>query len=74
MIKNKVVYKAIQLLGIAVVGISALSICGYLAGNPELYTWKLSFGMPLNSSIAFILIGIAVYLIGRDIESLKKYL
>ena len=60
MIRNKLV----QLLGLLTAGIGGLSICGYIAGNPTLYTWAGDNGMALNGAILFTLQGIIFYTVG----------
>lgn len=69
MIKNKTTYKVIQVLGLLSACIGSLTICGYLAGNPTLYTWAGNSGMSLAAAVADILQGTALYIIG---ERLKK--
>ena len=69
MIKNKYTYYIIQLLGIASASIGALTVCGYIVGKPTLYTWSGNASMAISTAIAFILQGVALYIIG---EKLKK--
>lgn len=56
--------RLVQLLGLLSFGIGGLSVCGYIAGNPTLYTWGGNNGMALNSAIMFTLQGIIIYIIG----------
>lgn len=68
MIKNKTTYIIIQLLGIASSAIGALTICGYIAGKSTLYTWNGNQGMALSTATAFVLQGIALYIIGEKLK------
>ena len=68
MIKNKTTYVIIQLLGIASATIGALTICGYIAGQPTLYTWNSNQGMALSTATAFVLQGIALYIVGEKLK------
>lgn len=56
--------RLVQLLGLLSSGIGGLSICGYIAGNPKLYTWAGDNGMALNGAILFTLQGIIFYIVG----------
>lgn len=64
--------KLIQLTGLASVCLGSLTICGYIVGNPDFYTWSLGIPMPLNSAIGFVALGTAVFLIGRQFKNLNK--
>jgi len=69
MTNNKITYQVIQLLGLAGVGIGLLTMCGYMVGNPTLYTWDGSIGMALNTAVVLTLYGLAIYLTGRHIHN-----
>ena len=71
MARSKTIYILVQLLGLAGAGIGALTLCGYMVGKPNLYTWDGGIGMAYNTSVAITLYGIAIYLIGKDINNLK---
>lgn len=71
MTKSKTIYIIIQLLGLGGAGIGALTVCGYMVGQPNIYTWDGGIGMALNTSVAIMLYGLAIYLIGKDISNLK---
>ena len=51
-------------MGLLSCGVGGLTICGYIAGNPDLYTWIGEMGMALNTAILFTLQGIGFYIIG----------
>lgn len=68
MIKNKNTYIIIQLLGLSSATIGALTICGYIGGQPTLYTWSGLQGMALNTAVTFVLQGIALYIIGEKLK------
>ena len=68
MIKSKTTYRLIQLLGLVCSGIGMLTIAGYIAGKPGMYTWSGDMGMALNTAIVFVLIGIALYVIGERLK------
>lgn len=71
MTSHKITYQVVQLLGLCGILIGSLTICGYMVGNPTLYTWSGWIGMALNTAVAVTLYGLAIYLIGRDISHLK---
>jgi len=68
MTRSKITYQLIQLLGLFGVGIGLLTMCGYMVGNPTLYTWEGSIGMALNTAVVVTLYGFAIYLTGKHIN------
>lgn len=66
--KSKATYQAIQLFGIIIFGIGALTLCGYMVDKPEMYTWQGNAGMALNSAVAFCFDGISFYIVGNFIK------
>ncbi|MBI2629492.1 hypothetical protein HYW76_00155 [Candidatus Pacearchaeota archaeon] len=60
--------KAIRMLGVIVVVISAIALIGYAISQPFLYYSFEGFSkaLALNASILFVLVGIALYIIGGD--------
>lgn len=68
MTKNRIIFRTIQLFGLVCTGIGGLTVAGYIAGNPTLYTWVGDTGMALNTAIIFILQGISLYIIGHNMK------
>jgi hypothetical protein len=68
MTKNKIIFRTVQVFGLCCSGIGGLTVCGYIAGNPNLYTWSGSQGMALNTAIIFILQGVCLYIIGHNMK------
>lgn len=71
MTKNKIIFRTVQLFGMACSFIGSLTVCGYIAGNPTLYTWAGDQGMALNTAIIFTLQGAALYIIGHNMKQKK---
>jgi hypothetical protein len=61
--------KFIQLLGLLSVAIGLLTILGYAAGDPGLYTWFGDNGQAYNTAVTDILQGLALYLIGCKLKT-----
>jgi hypothetical protein len=68
MINNKLTYQILQLFGLFCAGTGALTVCGYMAGKPGLYTWIGDTGMALNTAIVFLVNGAALYIIGERLK------
>lgn len=66
--KNRMIFICVQLIGLFWVGTGTLTILGYIAGDPPLYTWSGSIGMALNTAILFGLGGVALYIIGKNLK------
>ena len=58
-------YKLVLVLSsITVICITLIAFVGYYFNNPYLYGWSGGSGMAKNSGICFILISIALFMIG----------
>lgn len=55
-------------LGLIITFLGLIALIGYILNKPILfyYSGELNTGMPLQSSILFVLIGIGIYLIGKE--------
>lgn len=67
MTTRKSTYQIIQLIALAISGIAALTICGYISGNPKLYAWFLDNPMALNTSVCFLLTGVSIFMLARRV-------
>ena len=59
----------VMIFGLCVIALGSFSLLGYLSGHPEYYSWSSSKpGMGMNTAIAFTLVGISLFLLGRDVR------
>ena len=59
----------IVFIAIIIISITAISFVGYIFNNPYLYGWSGGSGMAKNSAVCFILIGIALFILGNKKEN-----
>ncbi len=61
----------IKIFGFITFAIGLSTICGYVTGNEKLYHWGKGVSMAINTGIAFLSEGLAIYLIARVCEILR---
>lgn len=62
----------IMILGTLIFGAGFTSCLGYIGDIEKLYRWGHDVGMAKNTAVAFLLTGIAIYLIGRKMKHETK--
>ncbi|MBK7381706.1 MAG: hypothetical protein IPJ03_22460 [Ignavibacteriales bacterium] len=69
---NKVLFQAIQFLGMCILSVGSYALFGYIAHREEFYKWSNDVGMALNTAIVFTVIGFTILLITIYIRSLES--